>query len=617
MSEQTQERKLESLEDVVIRFVGDSGDGMQLTGKQFTDTSAMLGNDLATFPDYPSEIRAPTGTLYGVSGFQLRFASRDIHSPGDLPDVMVAMNAAAFKMNIADLKKGGILIVNIGNFTEKDLAKAEYDSNPLDDPNLHEEYVFVPVDLNQLTLDATAESGVSKKDGLRCKNLLALGMLYWIFSRSAETTEKWLNKKFAKKPEVLAANLAALKAGSIVAENLEVFQAGRYEVSKATLLSGTYRNIMGNAATAMGLVAASHLSGKKLYLGSYPITPATDILHALAKYKNHDVVTFQAEDEIAGICTAIGASFAGMMAVTTTSGPGLALKVEAMGLAVMAELPLVIVNVQRGGPSTGMPTKTEQSDLMFAIFGRNGEAPIPVIAAQSPSDCFHAAIEASRMAMTYMTPVILLTDGYLGNGAEPFLVPDVSELEPFPITHPTSADAEGFQAYYHDERGVRPWALPGTPGLEHRVGGLEKLDGSGVVSGDADNHQHMVLLREKKVMGIADSYAPLKVHGGDSGKVLVLGWGSTYGAIHGAVGRLQREGKDVSQLHLRNVWPLPKDLGDVIDRFDTVIIPEMNRGHLSRLIRMEFLKDVDSFSKVTGKPFTVSEIMARVEGHLA
>ncbi len=607
----TADRPLEQLEEVVIRFAGDSGDGMQLTGTQFTNTSAALGNDLATFPDYPAEIRAPVGTLFGVSGFQVRFSARDIHTPGDAPDVLVAMNPAALKVNLGDLKKGGLLIVNTGNFSAKDLEKAHYESNPLDDPSLEEDFRVVKLDLNEATIQATAESGLTAKDALRSKNLLALGMLYWIYCRPLDTTEQWLEQKFGKKPDVLAANLAALRAGHTIAENTELFQT-RYEVAPAPLPAGTYRNVMGNAATAMGLVAASKLSGLPLFLGTYPITPASDILHALSRYKNFGVVTFQAEDEIAGITTAIGASFTGSLAATTTSGPGLALKAEAMGLAVITELPLVVIDVQRGGPSTGLPTKTEQSDLLMAIWGRHGECPMPVIAANSPADCFWAALEASRMALKYMTPVLLLTDGYLGNGSEPFRIPEEAELEPFPVSHFT--DVDSYQPYSRDaETLARPWAVPGTPGLQHRIGGLEKADITGHVCHDAENHERMCALREQKVMGIAKDYEPLEVFGEDSGDLLVLGWGSTFGSIRGAVVRAQKAGKSVSQLHLRNMWPLPSDLGDVLGRFKQVLIPEMNRGQLARVIRMEYLREVIPLSKVQGKPFTTAETLAKIE----
>ncbi|RMH05179.1 MAG: 2-oxoacid:acceptor oxidoreductase subunit alpha [Planctomycetota bacterium] len=609
---QTADRPKERLEEVVIRFAGDSGDGMQLTGTQFTNTSAVLGNDLATFPDFPAEIRAPAGTLFGVSGFQVRFSARDIHTPGDAPDVLVAMNPAALKVNLPDLKPGGLLIVNTGNFGPKDLEKAHYDSNPLDDPRLEQEYRLVKLDLNEATLQATKDSGLGSKDALRCKNLLALGMLYWVFSRPLSTTEAWLEKKFAGKPEVLAANLAALRAGHTIAENSEIFQGRQYEVAPAPLPRGTYRNVKGNDATAMGLVAAAKLSGLPLFLGSYPITPASDILHALARYKNFGVITFQAEDEIAGICTAIGASYSGALAVTTTSGPGLALKTEAMGLAVMTELPLVIVDVQRGGPSTGLPTKTEQADLLMALWGRHGECPMPVLAASSPADCFWAALEAARIALKYMTPVLLLTDGYLGNGAEPFRIPEDGELTPFPVRHWT--DPEDFQPYRRDpETLARPWAVPGTPGLQHRIGGLEKADITGHVCYDPDNHEKMVALREAKVMGVAREYAPLEVFGEASGDLLVLGWGSTFGSVRGAVVRARQAGKKVSQLHLRHLWPLPPDLGGILERFERILIPEMNRGQLARLIRGEYLREVVSLTKVKGRPFTTAETLAKIE----
>jgi 2-oxoglutarate/2-oxoacid ferredoxin oxidoreductase subunit alpha len=601
----------EALEEVVIRFAGDSGDGMQLTGNQFTNTSAMLGNDLATFPDYPAEIRAPIGTLFGVSGFQVRFAARDIFTPGDQPDVLVAMNPAALKTNLPDLKPGGLLVVNTGNFDGKDLDKAQYTENPLDDPELGARYQLAAIDLNKAVIEAVDGLGLSNKVALRSKNLLALGMLYWVFNRPLETTETWLKQKFANKPEVLEANLRALRAGHVIAENSELFQS-QYTVAPAALPPGTYRNLMGNAALAMGLVAASKLAELPIFYGSYPITPASDILHALARYKNYGVITFQAEDEIAGICSAIGASFAGKLGVTGTSGPGLALKGEALGLAVITELPLVVINVQRGGPSTGLPTKTEQSDLWQALAGRNGEAPIPVIAAQSSGDCFAAAVEAVRMAVTYMTPVLLLSDGYLGNGAEPFRIPEVSELEPFPVKLHT--EVEGFQPYARDpETLARPWAVPGNAGLEHRIGGLEKEDGSGNVNYDGPNHEKMTLLRERKVMGIAQSYPATKIMGADTADLLVIGWGSTYGAIRGAVDRAQAAGRSVSQVHIRNIWPLPQDLKSILSNFKQILVPEMNRGQFSRLLRGEYLRETISFSKVQGKPFTSTEILERIE----
>lgn len=601
----------ERLEEVVIRFAGDSGDGMQLTGNQFTNTSALLGNDLATFPDYPAEIRAPQGTLFGVSGFQVRLASRDIHTPGDSPDVLVAMNPAALKTNVSDLKPGGLLLVNTGNFGDKDLEKAGYEVSPLEDPALGEKYQLVELDLNEATIQAVDGLGLSNKEALRCKNLLALGLLYWVYNRPLNMTEEWLQQKFGKKPEILEANLRALRAGHVIAENSELFQ-NRYTVEPAKLPSGTYRNIMGNAALAMGLVAASNKAKKPIFYGSYPITPASDVLHALARYKNYGVVTFQAEDEIAGICSAIGAAYAGSLGITGTSGPGLALKGEALGLAVMTELPLVVVNVQRGGPSTGLPTKTEQADLMQAIYGRNGEAPIPVIAPMSSADCFWAAIEAVKMALTYMTPVLLLSDGYLGNGAEPFRIPDLSEIPEIPVRHAT--DAENFQPYARDpETLARPWAIPGTPGLEHRIGGLEKQDGSGNVNYEPENHEKMVKLREAKVNGVANSYAPTEVIGDSNAKLCVLGWGSTYGAIRGAVDRAQAAGMSVAQVHVRNVFPLPKDLGEVLSQFDQVLIPELNRGQFARLVRAEYLIDAVSYPKVQGKPFTSTELLSKIE----
>lgn len=608
---------IKELDEVVIRFAGDSGDGMQLTGNQFTNTSALFGNDLATFPDYPAEIRAPVGTLFGVSGFQVRLSSNDIHTPGDKVDVLVAMNPAALKTNLSDLKEGGMLLVNTGNFGKRDLEKAHYSENPLDDPSLEQRYQYVPLDLNDATLKAVEGSGLSNKEALRCKNLLALGLLYYTYSRSLEVTEKWLEGKFGKKPQILDANLRALRAGAMIAENSELFHT-RYSVPAADLPKGTYRNIKGNEALAMGLVAGTRRADLRLFYGSYPITPASDVLHSLSRYKNYDVFTFQAEDEIAAVTSAIGASYAGALGMTGTSGPGLALKAEALGLAVMIELPLVVVNVQRAGPSTGMPTKTEQADLLQAIFGRNSEAPMPVVAAASPGDCFHAAMEAVRIAVTHMTPVMLLSDGYIGNGAEPFRIPSVSELPEIVSKKATAADAEGFLPYARNpETLARPWAIPGTPGLMHRVGGLEKEDLTGNVSYDPENHERMTLLRENKVLKVAESYGPTEIFGEDSGKVLVLGWGSTYGAIRGAVQRAQSKGLSVSQAHVRNVWPLPPDLGEIMARFDRVLVPELNRGQLCRLLRAEFLVDATSLPKVQGKPFGSEELLAHIEGILA
>ncbi len=606
---------VQEVDEVVIRFAGDSGDGMQLTGKQFTDTTALFGNDLATYPDYPAEIRAPAGTLFGVSGFQVRLSNRDIHTPGDRPDVLVAMNPAALKTNLADLKEGGLLIVNTGNFTPRELEKAKYDSNPLEDPELAEHYQVVPVDLNDITLRAVEGLGLSNKEALRSKNMVALGMLYHAYGRPLDHTEEWLRGKFAKKPKVLEANLRALRAGWDVAANQELFKV-HYRVAPAKLPPGTYRNLMGNQALAMGLVAARHLSGLELLYASYPITPASDVLHNLARYKNHGVLTFQAEDEIAAVTAALGASYAGRLGVTGTSGPGLALKTEALGLAVMVELPLLVVDVQRAGPSTGMPTKTEQSDLLFAVFGRNAEAPLPVVAAASPSDCFHAAIEAARIAVTYMTPVLLLSDAYLGNGAEPFRVPEAAELPTFPVRH--AQPSGDFQPYLRDpETLARPWAVPGTPGLEHRIGGLEKEDGSGNVSYDPVNHEKMVALRESKVRGIARSYRPLEVEGDPDADTVVLGWGSTWGAIKGALKRAEDGGPKLAHVHLRNVWPLPDDLGEVLGRFRNVLVPELNHGHLARLVRSELLIDARPITKVQGRPFGAEELLDRIRTELA
>ena len=611
----TQEIPLQQVDDVVIRFAGDSGDGMQLTGNQFTNTSALLGNDIATFPDYPAEIRAPIGTVFGVSGFQVRFSSNDIHTPGDQPDVLVAMNPAALKVNLCDLKEGGTLIVNTGNFGDRDLAKAHYDSNPLDDADaLADKYNYIALDLNQATLDAVADCGLTNKQALRSKNLLALGMLYYAYSRPFDTTEKWLESKFGKKPEILDANLKALRAGAVIAENSEFF-AVKYDVGSAPLTTGKYRNMGGNAALAMGLVAGAKLSDLDLFYGSYPITPASDVLHALARYKNYGVTTYQAEDEIAAVCSAIGASWAGSLGVTGTSGPGLALKGEALGLSVMIEQPLVVVNVQRAGPSTGMPTKTEQSDLNQAIFGRNGEAPLPVVSCSSPGDCFEAAIEAVRIAVTYMTPVILLSDGYIGNGAEPFLVPEASDLPK--IACAFSKEGDSRLPFERDpETLARPWIKPGTPGLEHRVGGLEKAENSGNVSYDADNHERMTLMREAKVNGVAKSYKPLELFGEDSGDLLVLGWGSTYGAIRGAVERCHAADMKVTQVHLRNIWPLPLDLKDILAKFDKVVIPELNRGQLNRIIRSEYLIDTISLPKIQGKPYGGAELFEHFQNIL-
>lgn len=604
----------QQLETVIIRFAGDSGDGMQLTGNQFTQTSALAGNDLATFPDYPAEIRAPAGSLAGVSGFQLSFSSHEVFTPGDAPDVLVAMNPAAFKVNLSDLKDNGILIVNTSAFTKKDLAKAGFESNPLEDESLTSRYRVYPVDITKITLNAIADLGLPQRAAVRSKNFFALGLVYWMFSRSLDHTLAWVEGRFrAKMPLVADANIKALKAGYNYGETAEIFTEC-YEVKSAEIEPGRYRNITGNEAVAFGMAAAAELAGLQLFLGSYPITPASDILHHLSKLKHLGVKTFQAEDEIAGICMAIGASYAGALALTTSSGPGIALKGEALGLVMMLELPLVIVNVQRGGPSTGLPTKTEQSDLLQAMYGRNGEAPIPVIAASTSGDCFHAAIEAARIAIRHRTPVMLLTDGYLANGSEPWKIPDMAD---FAAIDPNFAtDPEGFQPYSRDDNLARPWAVPGTPGLEHRVGGLEKQHLTGNVSGDPENHEFMCNLRAERVERIADHIPPLEIHGEESGKVLVLGWGGTFGALRAGTTRLQENGHSVSHVHLRHINPFPKDLGEIMGRFDRVLIPELNRGQLLGIIRARYLIDAVGLNKLQGKPFKEAEIVEAVTRQL-
>ena len=607
-------RPIEILDDVTIRFAGDSGDGMQLTGMQFTTTTALVGNDLSTLPDYPAEIRAPIGTLYGVSGFQIHFSSKDIHTPGNNPDVLVAMNPAALKVNIGQLKKGGIIICNEDAFDEKNLRLAKYDANPLLDDSLAG-YTVYQFPLTKITLDAVRDLKMGSKDGARSKNMVALGLLYWLYNRPMEPTLDWLKEKFGKNEQVYEANVRSLKAGYYLGETAELFTA-RYEVKPAHFAPGKYRNIGGNEATALGLVAASVQSGCPIFLGSYPITPASDILHELSKYKNFGVKTFQAEDEIAGITSAIGAAYTGSLAVTTTSGPGLALKAEAIGLAVMTELPIVIVNVQRGGPSTGLPTKTEQADLMQAMYGRNGECPVAVIAAQSPGDCFYAAIEASKIALKYMVPVILLTDGYIANGAEPWLIPDVADLPK--LTTKKLETAEGiteFMPYGRDENNARPWAIPGTKGLEHRIGGLEKQHLTGNVNYEPHNHDFMVRLRQAKIDGIAKEVAPTEVLGPKKGKVLLLGWGGTYGAITTAQEQLASKG--IAAAHIRWINPLPPDLGDILKNYEKIIIPELNLGQLRRIIRSEYLVDAVGINKIEGLPFTSDEIVGHVEEILA
>jgi 2-oxoglutarate ferredoxin oxidoreductase subunit alpha len=606
-------RPIEILEEVTIRFAGDSGDGMQLTGTQFTNTTALMGNDLSTLPDYPAEIRAPAGTLYGVSGFQLHFSSKDIHTPGNHPDVLVAMNPAALKVNLPDLRKGGIIIVNEDAFDEKNLKLAKYDVNPLTDNTLAG-YTVYKFPLTKITIDAVRELKLGTKEAGRSKNMVALGLLYWLYNRPMEPTIEWLKEKFGKNEQVYEANLRALKAGYYLGETAELFSA-RYEIKPAKFTPGKYRNIMGNEATALGFVAASVKSGLDLFLGSYPITPASDILHELSKYKHFGVKTFQAEDEIAGICSAIGASYAGNIGITTTSGPGLALKAEAIGLAVMTELPLVIVDVQRGGPSTGLPTKTEQADLMQALYGRNGECPVAVIAAKSPVDCFNAAFEATKIALKYMVPVILLTDGYIANGAEPWLIPDANSLPEIKTKRVDKANGTPFMPYSRDEDNARPWAVPGIPGLEHRIGGLEKQHNTGNVNYEPKNHDFMVRLRHQKVQGIAKDTPATEVIGPRSGKLLLLGWGGTYGAITTACEQLQSKG--VASAHLRWINPLPPDLGDILKNYEKVLIPELNLGQLRRIIRSEYLIDAIGYNKVEGLPFTSEEIVRKAEELLA
>jgi 2-oxoglutarate/2-oxoacid ferredoxin oxidoreductase subunit alpha len=612
-------KNVEQLDQVVIRIAGDSGDGMQLTGDRFTQETAIFGNDLATFPNFPAEIRAPQGTLAGVSSFQLHFADHDILTPGDRPDVLVAMNPAALKANIGDVPKGGTLIIDTHDFTTRALARVGWASNPLEDGSL-EGFTVHAVDLTQLTLDALEGSELSRKDAGRSKNMFALGLLSWMYSRPTENTLEFIRQKFVHRPDVAEANITAFKAGWNFGETTEAFGVS-YEIKPARVAEGTYRNISGNLALAYGLIAASQRSGLPLFLGAYPITPASDILHELSKHKRFGVRTFQAEDEIAGIGSALGAAFGGALAVTTSSGPGIALKGETIGLAVSLELPLIICDIQRGGPSTGLPTKTEQSDLLQAMYGRNGEAPVPIVAAQSPSDCFDAAVEAARIALTYRTPVFLLSDGYLANGSEPWRVPSVEDLPDLHVefaTGPNGAGAEEgtFLPYLRDpETLARAWAVPGTPGLEHRIGGIEKADRTGNISYDPDNHDFMVRTRQAKVDGIARSLAPLQVDDPDGdARVLVLGWGSTYGPIGAACQQVRASGASVAQLHLRHINPFPDDLGDILKSYAKVVIPEMNLGQLATLIRAKYLVDAISVTQVRGLPFKADELAEMLQG---
>lgn len=603
------------VEDVVIKFAGDSGDGMQLTGSQFTNSTALLGNDLSTFPDFPAEIRAPQGTVPGVSGYQLHFSSNRIYTPGDTCDVLVAMNAAALKVNLKSLKPGGTIIANTDGFDSKNLRLANYPDgvNPIEDGSL-DNYELHKIDVTKLTREALKDIQLGTKEKDRAKNMFVLGFLYWLYNRDLSVTISFLNEKFGKKQDILDSNIKALQAGYNYGDTVEAFTT-RYKVEKAKLPAGKYRSITGNTALAYGLIAAGEKSNLPIFLGTYPITPASDILHELSRYKNFGIRTFQAEDEIAGISAAIGAAYGGSLGVTTTSGPGMALKTEAMGLAVMLEIPLLIINIQRGGPSTGLPTKTEQSDLLQAYYGRNGECPMPVISASTPSDCFDAVYEAVRIAVQHMTPVIFLSDGYIANGAEPWRFPQSADLKAIEVKFKTSL-AEGeekFMPYKRDEKLVRPWSVPGYAGLEHRIGGLEKEDITGNISYDAENHQHMVKTREAKVEMIAD-YIPLQTldSGPETGDVLVLGWGSTYGSVKSAVSELQAAGKSVAHAHLRHLRPFPKNLGEMLQRYKKVLIPEINNGQLIKIIRDKYLVDAVGFNKIKGTPITRAELVSAI-----
>jgi len=613
---------LETSEAVVVRFAGDSGDGMQLTGGQFTLSSALAGNDFATFPDFPAEIRAPLGTLFGVSAFQINFGSTEIETAGDAPDVLIAMNPAALKTNVKDLKPGGLIIADSGEFTARNLAKAEYDANPLEDDSLGK-WQLIQFNISQLTMDAVKPFGLGNKEALRCKNMWTLGLALWMFDRDRQPIIDWLNEKFAKNPVLANANIAALNAGHAYGETAEIGQPGtvaipQRHVNAAPVEPGLYRTITGADAVAYGLVAGCQLAGVPMFFGGYPITPASSILHALSRLKEYGVTTFQAEDEIAAIASAIGASYAGQLGVTSSSGPGIALKTEAIGLAVMTELPLVIVNSQRGGPSTGLPTKTEQSDLYQAVYGRNGDTPLPVIAARSPSDVFDCAIEAVRIATQFMTPVILLTDGYIANAAEPWKVPDMSSYQLFPVTFLDHVPEGGFKPYGRDNKLARPWVKPGTPGLRHRIGGIEKQVDTGHINYSPENHQAMTDLRKNKVDGIANHIPDQDVClGAAGGKLAMVGWGSTYGAVHQAVRRARAKGLDVSHIHIRHIWPMPNNLGELLHSFDQVIVPEMNTGQLKTVLRDQYLVDAKPLNKVSGQPFRIAEIEAAIEGALA
>jgi len=603
-------------ESIVVRFAGDSGDGMQLTGGQFTLSTALAGNDLATFPDFPAEIRAPQGTLFGVSAFQINFGSDAIDTAGDAYDVLVAMNPAALKTNVDALKPGGLIIADEGEFTDRNLAKAKYDSDPLKDGSLAK-WQLMAFNISQLTLDAVKPFGLGNKEALRCKNMWTLGLALWMFDRERAPLIDWLKAKFAKAPTLAEANIAALNAGHAYGETAELSgPMKQHHVPAAAVEPGLYRTITGAESISLGLVAGAQLAGVPMFFGGYPITPASAILHHLSRLKEFGVTTFQAEDEIAAVAAAVGASYAGQLGVTSSSGPGIALKMEAIGLAIMTELPLVVVNSQRGGPSTGLPTKTEQSDLYQAVYGRNGDAPMPVIAARSPADAFDVAIEAVRIATQYMTPVMLLTDGYIANAAEPWKVPDVSGYAPFPVRFLDRAPESGFLPYGRDDKLARPWVKPGTPGLLHRIGGIEKQQGTGNIDYAPANHQAMTDTRQAKVLGIEIPDQQVEI-GNASGKLAVVGWGSTFGPIHQAVRRARRNGLDVSHIHIRHIWPMPKNLGAMLKGYENILVPEMNTGQLKTVLRDQFLVDAKPLNKVSGQPFRIAEIEAAIEGMLA
>jgi len=608
-------KQVEVVSGITVRLAGDSGDGMQLLGTQLTNTSALSGNDVATFPDFPAEIRAPRGTQAGVSGFQVQFASHEVHTAGDTLDALIAMNPAALVTNYQDLRPGGLIVVDEDSFEKKDLKLANLSTDPLEEPWV-ENYRLAKVPITKLTRKAVSELGLSVKESDRSRNFFAMGLVYWLYGREMDATLRFIKNKFGKLPKVQEANERALRAGWAFGETTELLGES-YQVQAATLPPGRYRNIIGNQALAWGLMTAAKLSGKELFYGSYPITPASDILHELCKYKNYGVCTVQAEDEIAAICATIGAAYGGSMAVTSSSGPGIALKAEGMGLAIMIELPLLVIDVQRGGPSTGLPTKTEQADLLQLFFGRNGEAPVPILAAQSPGDCFDVAVEAWRIATQFMVPVVILSDGYIANGSEPWAIPDVSKLEPIVVNHPsgvTDTDAaEEFMPYSRDENLARPWAIPGVPGLMYRVGGLEKENGTGNVSYDAQNHELMTQIRAQKIENVARVIPPQKVMGPDSGELLVLSWGGTYGACYTAVKKAQRSGRSVAHCHLRHLNPFPANLGEILGQYKSVLIPELNMGQLRMLIRAKFLVDAEGFNKVQGKPFAVGELVDKIE----